>query len=123
MVQPLYSDLSLELDTPTVVNREAIEQAIINLFSTGKGERTFQPEIQGSLDDLLFDIVNDFTAFSLRHRIFESIERWDSRVTVDNALSFVTPDPDEGRYYVELVLNIRGHYEDKSLISLYVNRT
>lgn len=120
MASILYSDLDMNLDGPLVYNKQAIEQAVMNLFSTGKTERTFMPELYGSVEEFLFDIVNDFNAYGIRHRIMESIERWDGRVEIDNALSSVTPDPDNGRYYIELVLTIKGANTEKSSIALYL---
>lgn len=116
----LYSDLDMNLDSSLVYNKAAIEQAIMNLFSTGRAERTFQPDLYGSVDEFLFDIINDFTAYALRHRIMESIEKWDNRVTIDNSLSSVTPDPDNSRFYIELYLTIKGMNDEKSSISLYL---
>ncbi len=122
MASILYSDLDMDLNGPLVYNKGAIEQAIMNLFSTGKTERSFQPDLYGSVEEFLFGIIDDFTAYGLRHRIIESIERWDNRVSVDNALSSVTADPDNSRFFVELVLSINGMNDEKSSVSLYFNK-
>ena len=66
----LYSDLNIDLDTALVTNRDAVEQGLLCLFSTDKGERCFRPEIVGSLNSLLWMPINEMTAYSVRHRIF-----------------------------------------------------
>jgi phage baseplate assembly protein W len=121
VIPVFYSDLDVNLDGPLVVNKDAVLQALISLFVTGITERTFRPEIAGTLDDLLFEVCNEFTAFQIRHRLFESIGNWDNRVSVSSE-SEVTSDPDNNRYLVNLVLSIRGVGIEKSSIPLYLYR-
>jgi len=118
----IYSDLNLDLAPPTLINVQAVEQAIMTLISTEPGNRLFRPEIGGSLEDLLFEDINDDTAYTLRHRLFYGIEAWDNRIIIDNALSSVEPDYDNNRYYVHLVFSIAGMGGSNNTLGLKLNK-
>lgn len=111
----LYSDLNQHdpQNTPLLYGIEPIYQSIYNILSTSKGERIFLPEFGADLDNYLFELMTDITAFNILNTIIEAIERWEPRVSLLYGQCSVIPDYDNNKYDVTLVFNVLG-LEDES---------
>lgn len=90
---------------PTVLQEDAITGVVYNLMNINQGDFLFNPELGSTLEDLLFEAIDEITAQRIRIAILNTITRWDPRIQVSNA-TVVEPFPDENRYEVDLVINI-----------------
>lgn len=106
----LYSDLNQHdpQNEPKLYGIESIYQSIYNILSTNKGERIFLPEFGSDLEDYLFELVTDITAFNILNRVVEAIERWEPRVNLLYNQCSVTPIYEENKYDVILVFEVLG---------------
>jgi len=107
---PLYSDVNQY--TPTqqelVADLDSIYQSIGNILATPRNTRLFLPEFGSSLEDLLFEPMDEETVSSLYDAIVLAIQQWEPRVTLDYAKSSITPDYDKHQYFVSLTFTVRG---------------
>jgi predicted component of type VI protein secretion system len=60
------------------------------------------------LEEALFELIDDITAIEVYRIVTSLIERNEPRVTIDNATTTVTPDPDNHQYILKLVFQIKG---------------
>jgi hypothetical protein len=105
----IYSDIRQAADlTATVVDEEAIGQALATLLLTEPGERLFFPEYGAGLENLLYEAMDNALANQIYDRVIGSIERWEPRVILNQSLCFVTPNYVEHTYEVSLVFAIAG---------------
>lgn len=87
----------------TVRNLEAINNQIRNLLTTIRGTRPFRPRFGSELPELLFEPMDEITAWRIETAIFESIETWMSdRIILDHSGCRVIPSISEGTYEVVL---------------------
>ena len=87
-------------DRETVVrNIDVINGEIINILLTSKedttstGERPFEPEFGADVVNLVWDPIDERTAFLIESRIFGSLRRWLPHIILDSSTR-VTPQPD-----------------------------
>lgn len=106
----LYSDINQYSPTniALVTDLNSIYQSIGNILSTPKNTRLFRPEFGSSIENLLFEPMDEETVASLYDTIILAIQRWEPRVTLDYSKSNITPDYDKHVYYVELTFTVRG---------------
>ena len=107
----IYSDLNSFTPTsaPRLIDAQAVYQSITNIINHLRFQRLFRPEFPGeSLDDYLFELIDDISSVEIFRIVTGSVERWEPRVTFDNANTKVTPEPDNNRYRLFLVFKIRG---------------
>tara|TARA_A200000159_G_scaffold63423_1_gene58693 strand:+ start:6301 stop:6711 length:411 start_codon:yes stop_codon:yes gene_type:complete len=79
-------------DFGAVKNERAISQSVRNLLLTMFGERPFQPEIGSRVRSLLFEPWDVFAADAIRTEIFNTMERLEPRIEVEEVR--VDEDPD-----------------------------
>ena len=84
-----YSDFSLLFSNHPVTgditvknDEEAVKQSLRNLISTRHYERPFHPEIGCQIYGLLFENFNPVTAQVMKQTIFDTINKFEPRVTV-----------------------------------------
>ena len=109
----VYKDIPLTEDKDSVLDAESVFQAVNNILSTKKGERLFLPEFGSLLEELLFEPIDDDTAFLIKTELIRAIEEWDPRVQIDYNETQIIPYPDENRYEVTLVFSIIGLDDEK----------
>jgi phage baseplate assembly protein W len=86
----IYSDIDMELeaqsdgDVTRDTETEAVINAITNIINTRQGSRRMLPEFAVNIHDLIFEPMDDTTAYDLGNRIFSAIESWDDRVIIEN---------------------------------------
>jgi phage baseplate assembly protein W len=97
---PLTRDLSI------LKNEQAIARSIQNLVLTIRGEKFFEPSIGTSVNKLLFENIDIFTAREIETQIIEVINQFEPRVELLEAV--VTPDYDEGAMDVKITYLIVG---------------
>ena len=59
-----------------------IEQAIVIILSTARGERVMRPEFGSGIHDFIFSPYNATTAGLLAYHVQESLARWEPRIEV-----------------------------------------
>jgi phage baseplate assembly protein W len=111
----VYTDLALinPSNQALATDLDAIHQSILAILNTRKGERLFRPLFGNSLEDSLFELIDDITSLEVFRRIVEDIDRQEPRVRVITQDTSVTPDPVNKVYKVFLVLQPLGLTEDR----------
>jgi phage baseplate assembly protein W len=89
-------------------NVQAINNSLFNLFTCPIGSRgpIFQPEYGTSLYRLLHDPIDNITANKIRAFIVQAIQRWEPRIEIDLANSFIRPNYSIPGYEARLGYNI-----------------
>lgn len=96
---PIYSDLNESKITAVLLTDiQCLYQSINNIVNTVKGERLFQPEFGVDLESLLFELINDLTAFSIFSEMTAGVVRWEPRILIAFGQSNITPDPTNFKY-------------------------
>ena len=79
-----------------------------NLLTTEKGERLNLPQYGLSMDDYLWEIVDEDTAWALKNKLFYEITYWEPRVEMNIQKSTVIPLPEEKAFDVTLVFTVKN---------------
>jgi phage baseplate assembly protein W len=82
----------------------AIKNSLQNLFSTKPGERFLFPEYGLDLTEFLFTPITESNANILGEIIFNTINIWESRVSVENVQ--VTMDVDNNQYLINIIISV-----------------
>jgi phage baseplate assembly protein W len=99
---------------PLVTNAEVIRQELALLFNTRPGERLFEPDYGIGLENYLFDLISQGSADELFFDIINKVKQFVSTVSIDQSNSEVVPDPENNRYILNLVFNIKGASDEGS---------
>jgi len=108
----IYSDFDSELemqqdgDIQRDLEEEAIRNSLINIINTRQGSRRMLPEFAINLMDLLFEPMDDTTAYEIGNRVFGAIERWDDRIIVEDLN--IHQDYDKGEYDITLDFRLKS---------------
>lgn len=116
MTAAIYSDSGVELSEPKeyeLVNLDAINQVIYNILNTDKQSRIFRPEWYGELTQFLFEPIDDITSLAIYRTLLASLEEHDPRISIDRAKTIVVPYPDEYRYDIKIVFQVKGLSNEK----------
>jgi len=112
MTTETYSDLDFKLrkvsstgDFSKVINESAINQSLISLFNTRRGERFFNLSYGSGIADLLFEPMDRTTAESLATEIQDSIQIWEG-TRIDVTELEIEMDLDNQLYNIFLAYKI-----------------
>jgi phage baseplate assembly protein W len=111
----IYSDLDMKWrkltsgDVYKVFDETAINQALLSLFSTFKGERYFNPTYGSRIPFLLFEPFDSLTAQLIVEDIQESVRVWEPRVEITDL--DIDMDFDKQVYNVTMVYRIKSTTE------------
>lgn len=107
----LYSDLNQYKPSlkPVLNDIEAVYQALYNLFGTSSGERLFRPEIEGDVEDELFEFIDEDNTFSVLNLLIQKVERFEPRVIPDFQQSTVEITTDNNSYKLFLIFKVKGY--------------
>ena len=97
---PFTDDLSI------VNNDNSIKQAVKNIILTSPGEKPFQPLIGSSVNRLLFEPLDAFTADAVAEEIRTTINQYEPRVSLTKV--DVTPIIEGNKLNVSLEYRIVG---------------
>ena len=98
-------------------NLESINYQIRNILSTEKGSRRFRPTFGSDLMGLLFEPMNEETAWRIETSVYDAIEVWmKDRIILDHSQTTVIPDKRNQLYtvyikYVVLYNEVIGFYK------------
>ncbi len=92
-----------------------VEQAIIIILLTPKGQRVMRPEFGCKIHDLVFS-PNDATAAGLAaYYVRDALAMWEPRIRVEDVTA--EPDPDDlGRLLITIQYQIRSTYDRRTLV-------
>ncbi len=111
--QALYADLNSlfgqEGKGDLLYGREAVRQAIFNIFRTAPGEAgpIFQPDFGSLLPMLLQEPLDERTAFQLRAATIQALQRWEPRIEIDLARTDIVVDNVQPGYRVTISYVLR----------------
>jgi uncharacterized protein len=113
MEQEIYSDLHPNFvrdlqtkDLKKSININAIRNSIRNILQTRKMERRMMPEFGASLEQLLFEPIDEVTGKRIGSAMIEELRLWEPRITV-TSLNVIS-DPDFMRYDIVLEYSIQS---------------
>ena len=108
----VYSDINLESATigsrDLVYDVSAIRLNLFNIFYTMPEERLFLPAFGASIEALLFEPMDDTTAFYIRNELITSIQQWEPNIVVDVTKTGVVADDVNQVYKITFVYSIPG---------------
>jgi phage baseplate assembly protein W len=89
-----------------VTDENSLVQNIYNILLTRKGERLFNPDFGTTIEERVFDIMNEDDETRLLQECFEAIREYEPRVSVDYEESRVDVDDDSNtiRVIIAVVL-------------------
>ena len=109
--QSLYSDFDLTFianpnnkDITIKKDIAAIKQSVKNLILTHKGERPFQPYLGSTVNALLFELADVWTALDIQDEIRYTLENFEPRIQVIDVI--VTDNIDANRMKVTIIFRI-----------------
>ena len=92
-----------------------IEESIIMILLTPKGQRVMRPEFGCEIHELVFAPNNATTAGLAAYYVQEALRMWEPRIEVRRVDA--NPDPDgEGRLLVQIDYEIKATYDQRSLV-------
>lgn len=105
---PIYSDIDRKTDKVLIYDLPDINASIESILLTSKRERLFNPEFGSALEDYLFEIISDDTAFRILSLLVKAVEQWEPRVKLQTNQCLVEAEVDNHRYYLRLVYEVIG---------------
>lgn len=114
-----YSDLNYLKPNkgPIIEDLQDIYQAIYSLLATKPGQRLFRPTWGGDLSRYLFEPCDEMTARSMLYDINVTLAE-DPRITLDQSQTFVTPDPVNSQFLIQIKLDTPGYSDYERTINL-----
>lgn len=103
-IDPSFAKNPKTGDILLVKDERAIRQSLSNLLNTSFGERLFQPNLGGSLRNLLFEPMDSVTIFEMQDRVLDTIRNHEPRVSLIKVV--VVPNADENAYVVNVQYSI-----------------
>lgn len=100
------SNFGEDSDPELVKDVAAINNSLFNLFSCIPGTRPFEREYGCELMQALFEPADSVTADFLGITLFQSIARWEPRISVDTARSFVGQSAEADGFDVTIAYTI-----------------
>ena len=114
--KPTYTDLHLDLqlekniglgdnprnsgDIKADNDIDAIKNSIRNIFNTRKGQKILSPEFGASIDQFLFERVDNFTGNIIGQTILDNLQKFEPRIEVIKIN--VYPFPDQNKYNLQV---------------------
>ena len=122
----LYSDFDLSFlkhpntkDITILKDIDAVKQSVKNLVLTARGERPFQPLLGSNIRSLLFEPVDDFTAFDIKEEVEITLKNFEPRARILNI--DVVSEPDNNRFRLSIEFQMITNLETGTA-SFYLER-
>lgn len=113
-----YTDIDLNLtkkkngDIKELISVDAIKSSIENIITTLKGDRRMLPDFAMDLWQYLFEPMDEVTANSIGEELVTVIEKWDSRVIIENI--YIEPIYERNLYRVVVSFNLRNLKQEET---------
>lgn len=114
-----YSDIDIQLlpqtdgDYTRDVEYDAVINSLTNIFNTRPGARRMLPEFAINIWSLLFEPMDEETAFKIGQDFLGAIEIWDDRVITENI--HVHANYDTNQYEVKLTFRVEARRETETV--------
>ncbi len=92
-----------------------IEESMHLVLGTAYGERPMRPDFGCGVHDYVFASANATTAGRIAFEVRASLDRWESRIVVEDVTVSVDPQ-EQGRLYIDIGYTIRGTNEPRNLV-------
>lgn len=121
---PFYKDLNERTPTqkPDLFEVQAISQNLVNIISTQKGTRPFEPNYGVNLANKLFDLMDDVSALDIFNDVIDTIKLYEPRAMLDLSQSDVVSDPDNNTYDVSIFFKIKGFENETFSVTQAIGR-
>jgi phage baseplate assembly protein W len=97
-----------------------VEEAIVMILLTPKGQRVMRPEFGCRIHELIFAPNDDTTAGLAAYYVREALAMWEPRISVEQV--DVRPDPDRlERMLITITYMIRATHDRRSLVFPFYN--
>ena len=110
MATIVYSDINADVDSNNkgeiLTNADAINSSIEAILSTTPGERLFLPTFGSELPSLIFQPIDDITAFEMELASIIAIEQWEPRVRIIRSETSVVAFPDQNKYEITITYEL-----------------
>ena len=93
-------------DLISLKNENAIARAVRNIVLTTPGEKLFDPDFGSSVNEILFENVDEITAVSIQDEIRNCLNNYEPRVDLVDV--DVDPNFDENQFDVKITYRIVG---------------
>ena len=107
----MWKDLDILLrkqqdgDLKVMTEEDAVVNSLSNIFGTMQGQRRMLPEFALPLFNILFEPIDEQTAYLIGNEMLSAIQKWEDRIEVLNVN--VYPDEDNLQYVVTLTFKLR----------------
>lgn len=124
----VYSDIDIHFtanlnsgDVPVRYDLDSIRQSIVNILTTNRGEKPFQPLFGTNLYQYpLFENFTSLAKATVRQNVRISIENWEPRVRVDNV--FITERPNDHRIAITVVYTVISPNQQQDQVQHIIER-
>lgn len=116
----INQNFTKEVNVSTSTELKSINNSISNILFTRKGERVGDIDFGASLEDFLFGMIDDTTAYLIGDRILDNITYYEKRINVDSII--IQPDYVDNLYSVKIkftILDLNIEEEYTNLIRVY----
>ena len=101
--------------TAMVSGTSNVEQAMLLVLGTAKGERPMRPDFGCGIHDLVFAALDPSLVGAVRHEVTEALTRWVPRIEVTDVA--VTPDPSSpSTLLVDVAYVVRTTNDQRNLV-------
>ena len=97
-------------------DEEAVKTALRNLISTRHYERPFHPEIGCQIHSLLFENFNPVTSQVMKKTIYDTINKFEPRVTVLDVI--IREKPDNNDISLDIIFRLNNSDRPVTLTTL-----
>lgn len=111
-----YSDIPANFNKSVVNNDlsasydlKAIQESLLGIVSTKKGERPFNPEFGCDISNQLFENISPASAFAIKYSIENAVGRWEPRVLIRKVE--VIPLYDKNTYQVTIKYHLKTNLD------------
>jgi phage baseplate assembly protein W len=107
----MWKDLDILLrkqqdgDLKVMTDEDAVVNSLSNIFGTMQGQRRMLPEFALPFFNILFEPIDEQTAYLIGNEMLNAIQLWEDRIEVLNVN--VYPDEDNLQYVVTLTFKLR----------------
>lgn len=116
-----FSKSSISNDLSASYDIKAIQDSLLGILTTNRGERPFYPEYGCDITNQLFENMSTTVAYAIKNNIKDSITAYEPRVTLKNIV--VTPVYDSNLYQVTIEYHIITDYTSSYTTSISLRST
>jgi len=103
-------------DTSIVSKREkSIEESILIIIGTMKGERVMRPDFGCDLHRMVFDLNNEVTHIQAANYVRTALEKWEPRITILDVKAYADEE-EQNKLYVDVDYEIISSNTKRNLV-------